>query len=113
MNATQVTINVKGKDEGLTMTGNEIVNNFGDAYAITVEGTEYLIYRDGSYTHAVRSADAERVAEAEVGDYTDWCDRVPAVADATTARAIMAEAGIGLIHLGDGCCTSVVASAED
>ena len=90
------------------MTGNEIVNNFGDAYAVTVEGTEYLIYRDGSYTHAVLAADVERVADVDVGDYTDWCDRVRAVADVDTARAIMIEAGIGLIHLGDGCCTAVL-----
>ena len=94
------------------MTGNEIVNNFGDAYAVTVEGPEYLVYRDGSYTHAVRCEDAERDADVDVGDYTDWCDRVPAVADVETARAIMAEAGINLIHLGDGCCTVVRPAPE-
>lgn len=94
------------------MTGNEIVNNFGDAYTVTVEGTEYLVYRDGSYTHAVLAVDVERVAEAELADYTAWCDRVPAVADVETARAIMAEAGIGLVHLGDGCCTAVRAVPE-
>ncbi len=94
------------------MTGNEIVENFSSAYTVTVGGAEYLVYRDGSYTHAVLAADAERVAEAEVGDYTDWCGRVRAVADVETARAIMAEAGINLIHLGDGCCTPVQPAPE-
>lgn len=94
------------------MTGTEIVDAFRSAYTVTVEGTEYLVYEDGSYTHAVLAADADRVAEAEVGDYTDWCGRVRAVADVDTARAIMAEAGIGLIHLGDGCCTAVQPAPE-
>ena len=94
------------------MTGTEIVDTFASAYTVTVEGREYLVYRDGYYTHAVLAADAERFADVEVGDYTDWCDRVPAVADVETARAIMAEAGIGLIHLGDGCCTVVRPAPE-
>lgn len=94
------------------MTGNEIVNNFGDAYTVTVEGTEYLVYRDGGYTHAVRCEDVERVADVDVGDYTDWCDRVRAVADVDTARAIMIEAGISLLHLGDGCCTAAQPAPE-
>ena len=91
------------------MTGTEIVNNFSSMYTVTVEDREYLVYTDGSYTHAVRAADAERVAETELADYTAWCNRVPAVADVDLARAIMAEAGIDLIHLGDGCCTVVIA----
>ena len=94
------------------MTGTEIVDAFRSAYTITVEDREYLVYEDGSYTHAVLAADAERVAEAELADYTAWCDRVPAVADVETARAIMAEAGIRLLHLGDGCCTAVQPAPE-
>lgn len=94
------------------MTGTEIVDAFRSADTVTVEGTEYLVYEDGSYTHAVLAADAERVADVEVGDYTDWCGRVRAVADVETARAIMAEAGINLIHLGDGCCTAVAPAPE-
>lgn len=94
------------------MTGTEIVDAFRSAYTVTVEGTSYLVYEDGSYTHAVLAADADCVAEAELADYTAWCDRVPAVADVETARAIMAEAGIGLIHLGDGCCTPVQPAPE-
>lgn len=89
------------------MTGSEIVNYFSGAYTVTVEGIRYLVYRDGRYTHAVLAADAERVADVDVGDYTGWCDHVRAVAGARIARAIMAEAGITLMHLGDGCCTAV------
>ena len=94
------------------MTGNEIVDAFRGAYTVTVEGREYLVYEDGSYTHAVLAADADCVAEAELADYTAWCDRVPAVADRATALAIMAEAGIRLLHLGDGCCTAVRPAPE-
>ena len=94
------------------MTGTEIVDAFRSAYTITVEDREYLVYEDGSYTHAVLAADAFAVAETELADYTAWCDRVPAVADVETARAIMAEAGIRLLHLGDGCCTAVQPAPE-
>lgn len=89
------------------MTGTQIVSNFSESYTVTVGGVAYLIYRDGSYTHAVRVTDADAVTDTEITDYTAWCDRVPAVADRDTAIAIMTEAGIELIHLGDGLCTPV------
>ncbi len=89
------------------MTGNDITASLNTIDYVTVDGIDYVVYTDASFTHAVRQYDWDAADEVEFEDYTAWCQRVPAVADRSLALKIITAAGIERIHLGDGCCTAV------
>lgn len=70
----------------------------------------YVVYQDGSFTHAVSEWDWNHATDCDWADYNEWCSAVPAVADADLARKIIAasDGDVTIIHLG-GTCVAVTA----
>ena len=72
---------------------------------LTVNSVKYVVYQDGSFTHAVTEWAWDAAADCEWADYSDWCSGVPAVDDADLARAIIdaSDGDVRIIHLGGTC----------
>lgn len=73
----------------------------------------WIVYSDGSYTHAVRASEVLRESKRHgFVDYSDFCNRVSACSDKRIARRLARAAGIPGMHLGDGLCTYVAVRGE-
>ena len=75
----------------------------------TIDGTEYVVYWDGAYRHAVPADDFDREFYADKytndGDgYTAWCQDVLG-ADDDTALAVGRAIGLSHVHSTDGSCS--------
>ncbi|MGE3526007.1 MAG: hypothetical protein AB7I33_08800 [Gemmatimonadales bacterium] len=78
--------------------------NLTEVARVTVDGTDYVVYDDGSYRVAIEADDFD--AGTEETDYSLWCAATAGVGDRDLARRIAAEAGLdGIYTCGD--CTWV------
>lgn len=90
--------------------------NFNELGRATIGGTEYVVYWDGAYQHAVLAGELDREFDddkyTDDGDgYTEWCQDLIVVPN-DSAIAVGRAIGLTHVHSTDGTLERLVVSAK-